>query len=110
MDWWGEFGTGWGGDSASGTQESGGLGASLYLQEIQRGAGGKLGKVDLDGEKKLHGLMRGVLKLAGVRAVHDVGRGDFVGGGGDGDGGRSAGAEVTIPSGQGEREEEAAVW
>jgi phosphoribosylformylglycinamidine synthase len=104
----GVLGQGGGAILLLGTQESGGLGASLYLQEIHEILAGKLGKVDLEGEKKLHGLMRGVLKLAGVRAVHDVGEGgilwavtEMVMGEG------SAGAEVTIPSGQGEREEEA---
>lgn len=73
------FGKGGGVVLLLGTQESGGLGASLYLQEIHGIVAGKLGVVDLAAEKKLHELMRAVLKLAGVRAVHDVGEGGFCG-------------------------------
>lgn len=91
-----------------GTDESGGLGASLYLQEIHGVLAGKIGRVDLGQEKKLHGLMRGVLKLGGVRAVHDVGEGGILWALAEmcfGEG--SAGAEVAIPCGKGERVEEA---
>jgi phosphoribosylformylglycinamidine synthase len=104
----GFFGKGGGAILLLGTDESGGLGASLYLQEIHGVLAGKLGKVDLGQEKKLHGLMRGVLKLGGVRAVHDVGEGGilwalaemcFAE--------SSAGAEVAIPCGKRERVEEA---
>jgi phosphoribosylformylglycinamidine synthase len=69
---------------------------------------GKLGKVDLRQEKKLHGLMRGVLKLGEVRAVHDVGEGGILWALAEmcfGEG--SAGAEVAIPCGKRERVEEA---
>lgn len=104
----GVFGKGGGVILLVGTQQSGGLGASLYLQEIHGVLAGKLGRVDLEGEKKLHGLMRGVLKLAGVRAVHDVGEGGILWAVAEmtfGEG--SAGAEVTFPGGAGERVEEA---
>ena len=104
----GVFGKGGGVILMVGTDESGGLGASLYLQEIHGILAGKLGKVDLGQEKKLHGLMRGVLKLAGVRAVHDVGEGGILWALAEmcfGEG--SAGAEVAIPCGKGERVEEA---
>jgi phosphoribosylformylglycinamidine synthase len=104
----GVFGKGGGAILLVGTQESGGLGASLYLQEIHGVLAGKLGKVDLAAEKKLHGLMRGVLKLAGVRAVHDVGEGGILWALSEMTfGEESAGAEVTFSCGQGERPEEA---
>jgi len=104
----GVFGKGGGAILLLGTQESGGLGASLYLQEIHGVLAGKLGKVDLAAEKKLHGLMRGVLKLAGVRAVHDVGEGGILWALAEMCfGEESAGAEVRFASGQGERPEEA---
>jgi phosphoribosylformylglycinamidine synthase len=104
----GVFGKGGGVILMLGTDESGGLGASLYLQEIHGVLAGKLGKVDLGQEKKLHGLMRGVLKLGGVKAVHDVGEGGILWALAEmcfGEG--SAGAEVAIPCGKGERVEEA---
>jgi len=104
----GVFGKGGGVVLLLGVEGAGGLGASLYLQEIHGVLAGKLGKVDLEGEKKLHGLMRGVLKLAGVRAAHDVGEGGILWAVAEmvmGEG--SAGGEVTIPCGQGERAEEA---
>ena len=102
------FGKGGGVVLLLGTQDSGGLGASLYLQEIHGVVAGKLGFVDLAAEKKLHQLMRAVLKLAGVRAAHDVGEGGILWALAEmtlGEG--SAGVEATIRCGQGERPEEA---
>jgi phosphoribosylformylglycinamidine synthase len=84
------------------------LGSSLYLQEIHGVLAGKLGKVDLAAEKKLHGLMRSILKLAGVRSAHDVGEGGILWALAEMTfGEESAGAEVTFSCGQGERPEEA---
>jgi phosphoribosylformylglycinamidine synthase len=104
----GVFGKGGGAILLLGTHESGGLGASLYLQEIHGVLAGKLGKVDLATEKKLHVLMRGVLKLTGVRSVHDVGEGGILWALAEMTFGEdSAGAEVTLACSQGERPEEA---
>jgi len=90
-----------------GTMSSGGLGASLYLQEVHGVIAGKLAAVDLVSEKKLHALMRTVLAQPGVRAVHDVGEGGILWALAEmtfGDG--SAGGEFKVPSGK-ERPEEA---
>jgi phosphoribosylformylglycinamidine synthase len=90
-----------------GATPSGGLGASLYLQEVHGVVAGKLAAVDLAAEKKLHGLVRKVLAQAGVRAVHDVGEGGILWALAEmtfGDG--SAGGEFKVPCGK-ERDEEA---
>lgn len=90
-----------------GTTASGGLGASLYLQEVHGVIAGKLAAVDLASEKKLHALMRKVLAQPGVRAVHDVGEGGILWALAEmtfGD--SSAGGEFKIPCGK-ERSEEA---
>jgi phosphoribosylformylglycinamidine synthase len=90
-----------------GTTASGGLGASLYLQEVYGLVAGKLAAVNLDSEKQLHALMRTVLAQPGVRAVHDVGEGGILWALAEmtfGEG--SAGGEFKIPCGN-ERSEEA---
>ena len=90
-----------------GTTASGGLGASLYLQEVHGVIAGKLAAVDLTSEKKLHALVRTVLAQPGVRAVHDVGEGGILWALAEmtfGDG--SAGGEFRVPGGK-ERPEEA---
>ena len=90
-----------------GTTSSGGLGASLYLQEVHGVIAGKLAAVDMASEKKLHALMRKVLAQPGVRAVHDVGEGGILWALAEmtfGDG--SAGGEFKVPCGK-ERPEEA---
>ena len=90
-----------------GTTASGGLGASLYLQEVHGLIAGKLAPVNLASEKKLHALMRTVLAQPGVRAVHDVGEGGILWALAEmtfGDG--SAGGEFKVPCGK-ERPEEA---
>jgi len=90
-----------------GTTASGGLGASLYLQEVHGLIAGKLAPVNLASEKKLHALMRTVLAQPGVRAVHDVGEGGILWALAEmtfGEG--SAGGEFKVPCGK-ERSEEA---
>ena len=84
------------------------MGASLYLQELHGVIAGKPASADLEQEKKLHRLMRSVLKQSGIRAAHDVGEGGILWAlaemtlGSD-----SAGAEADLPIGSGERPEEA---
>ncbi len=90
-----------------GTTASGGLGASLYLQEIHGVLAGKPAAADLEAEKKLHRLMRKVLSQPGVRAIHDVGEGGILWALAEMTFGEtSAGADVVLPAG-GERPEEA---
>jgi phosphoribosylformylglycinamidine synthase len=101
------FSSGGGEVALLGVTASGGLGASLYLQEVHGVIAGKLAAVDLASEKKLHALVRMVLAQPGVRAVHDVGEGGILWALAEmsfGDG--SAGGTFKIPSGK-ERPEEA---
>jgi phosphoribosylformylglycinamidine synthase len=101
------FSSGGGEVALLGVTASGGLGASLYLQEVYGVIAGKLAAVDLASEKKLHALVRMVLAQPGVRAVHDVGEGGILWALAEmsfGDG--SAGGTFKIPSGK-ERPEEA---
>jgi len=101
------FSTGGGEVVLLGTTASGGLGASLYLQEVHGVIAGKLAAVDLVSEKKLHAVTRTVLAQPGVRAVHDVGEGGILWALAEmtfGDG--SAGGEFRVPCGK-ERPEEA---
>jgi phosphoribosylformylglycinamidine synthase len=90
-----------------GNPTSGGLGASLYLQEVHGVLAGKPPAADLDSEKKLHQLARKILTQDGLRAIHDVGEGGILWALAEMTFGETpAGAEVTIPCG-GERVEEA---
>ena len=90
-----------------GTTSAGGLGASLYLQEVHGAMAGKPAVVDLVLEKKLHGLVRKLLTQAGVRAVHDVGEGGILWALAEMTFGESSGGlDAKIPCGQ-ERPEEA---
>ena len=90
-----------------GTTASGGLGASLYLQEIHGLLAGKPATADLEAEKKLHRLVRQILTQPGVRAIHDVGEGGILWALAEMTFGESsAGADVTLPAGS-ERPEEA---
>ncbi|MBM4455766.1 MAG: phosphoribosylformylglycinamidine synthase subunit PurL [Verrucomicrobia bacterium] len=101
------FSTGGGEVVLLGTTASGGLGASLYLQEVHGVIAGKLAAVDLVSEKKLHAVTRMVLAQPGVRAVHDVGEGGILWALAEmtfGEG--SAGGEFRVPCGK-ERPEEA---
>lgn len=101
------FSAGGGEVALVGTTSSGGLGASLYLQEVHGVIAGKLAPVDLATEKKLHGLMRKLLAQSGIRAVHDVGEGGILWALAEmtfGDG--SSGGEFQVPCGK-ERPEEA---
>lgn len=83
-----------------GTTDAGGLGASLYLQEIHGVIAGKLTPVDLAAEKKLHGLLRKILAQTGIRAIHDVGEGGILWALAEMTfGENSAGATVTLPAG-----------
>jgi len=90
-----------------GTANSGGLGASLYLQEVHGAVAGKPAAVDLQLEKKLHGLVRKLLTQSGIKAVHDVGEGGILWALAEMTFGElSCGAEVVLPCGK-ERPEEA---
>ncbi|NBQ64553.1 MAG: phosphoribosylformylglycinamidine synthase subunit PurL [Verrucomicrobia bacterium] len=90
-----------------GTPASGGLGASLYLQEVHGALAGKPPAADLELEKKLHGLVRRILAKDGIRAIHDVGEGGILWALAEmAFGELSCGAEVTVPCGK-ERPEEA---
>lgn len=83
-----------------GTTDAGGLGASLYLQEIHGVIAGKLAPVDLAAEKKLHGLLWKILAQPGIRAVHDVGEGGILWALAEMTfGENSAGADITLPAG-----------
>ncbi|NDE85298.1 MAG: phosphoribosylformylglycinamidine synthase subunit PurL [Verrucomicrobia bacterium] len=104
----GVFGAGGGVILLLGKSESGGLGASLYLQEVHGLIAGKPATADLELEKKLHRLMRSVLRESGIRAVHDVGEGGILWALAEMTfGSESAGAEADLPLGSGERAEEA---
>ena len=84
-----------------GTANSGGLGASLYLQEVHGAVAGKPAAVDLQLEKKLHGLVRKILTQSGIRAVHDVGEGGILWALAEMTFGElSSGAEVVLPCGK----------
>ena len=90
-----------------GNPGSGGLGASLYLQEVHGVLAGKPPAADLESEKKLHQVVRKILQQEGIRAIHDVGEGGILWALAEMTLGETpAGAEVTIPCG-GERVEEA---
>ncbi len=100
------FSSGGGEVALLGTNASGGLGASLYLQEIHGAVAGKLAPVDLAAEKKLHGFMRKLLVQPGIRAVHDVGEGGILWALAEMTFGEdSGGGEFKVPCGQ-ERPEE----
>jgi len=103
----GVFGPGGGVILLLGKSESGGLGASLYLQEVHGQIAGRPAAADLESEKKLHRLMRSVLKESGIRAAHDVGEGGILWALAEMTfGPESAGAEADFPHGSGERAEE----
>ena len=90
-----------------GNPASGGLGASLYLQEVHGVLAGKPPAANLESEKKLHSLVRKILTQEGIRAIHDVGEGGILWALAEMTfGENSAGAEVTIPC-DAERVEEA---
>jgi len=104
----GVFGSGGGVILLLGKSESGGLGASIYLQEVHGQIAGKPAPADLESEKKLHRLMRSVLKESGIRATHDVGEGGILWALAEMTfGSESAGAEADLPLGSDERVEEA---
>jgi phosphoribosylformylglycinamidine synthase len=104
----GVFGHGGGVILLLGKSESGGLGASLYLQEVHEQIAGRPAVADLESEKKLHRLMRSVLKESGIRAAHDVGEGGILWALAEMTfGPESAGAEADLPIGSVERAEEA---
>ncbi|NDA25933.1 MAG: phosphoribosylformylglycinamidine synthase II, partial [Verrucomicrobia bacterium] len=90
-----------------GNSSAGGLGASLYLQEVYGLLAGKPPVADLESEKKLHRFARKILAQEGIRAMHDVGEGGILWALAEMTFGESSsGAEVAVPCG-GERPEEA---
>ena len=90
-----------------GKPDSGGLGASLYLQEVHGFLAGRPPAANLDLEKKLHELVRKVLQQDGIQSIHDVGEGGILWALAEMTLGETpTGAEVTVPCG-GERVEEA---